>query len=60
MTRRLTAASAIAEHLGWNLPDVTETRYQSTRNRQSIYVIGNDYMTGCAVGKKPKAFDGYN
>lgn len=29
MVRRLTAASAIAEHLGWNLPDVTETRSDS-------------------------------
>lgn len=59
MTRRLTAASALAEHLGWDQPEVTEMRYQSTRNRQSIYVIGDDYMTGCAVGKKPKPFDGY-
>lgn len=56
---RFTTPRALAEHLGWNYSDVTDCRYQETRNRQAIYCIGNDYMTASPVGKNPKAFDGY-
>ena len=31
MTTRRTAAEIIAFHLGWDMPDVSETRYQPTR-----------------------------
>ena len=56
---RWTTPRAVAEHLGWNYSDVTDCRYQETRNTQAIYTICDSYMTACPLGKNPKKFEGY-
>lgn len=54
---KITTPRALAEHLGWNMSDVTDYRYQQSKNRHAIYVICDDYMTACPVGKSPKPFE---
>lgn len=49
---------ALATHLGWDVSDVKDCRYQQHSYSFPIYVIGEDYMTTCKVGKKPGKFDG--
>jgi hypothetical protein len=53
-TKRRTAPELIAFHLGWDMRDVSEARYQpSAFANPAVYVIGNDYM--CApTGKLPR------
>lgn len=51
------SATALATHLGWDVEDVKDTRYQPTRYKAAIFVIGDEYMTVCKVGKKPVKFE---
>lgn len=54
MTRR-TAANIIAFHFGWNITDVSEGRYQSTRYASpSIYVLGDDYYAAPRTTYRPR------
>lgn len=58
MTRK-TAPELIAFHLGWNMPDVSEGRYQPTRYASpSVYVCGNDYY--CAPSGSQKTPNGWD
>ena len=48
------ASECIAFHLGWNMPDVTEGRYQPTRYAYpAIYVCADDYYCCPPAGKAP-------
>lgn len=38
-----TAPEIIAFHLGWNMPDVSDGRYQRY-SAPGVYVCGNDYF----------------
>ena len=49
-----TAAEIIAFHFGSDIRDVQETRYQPTRYRMAIYVIGPDYYCCPPAGKAPQ------
>lgn len=51
------ANEVIAFHLGWNITDVTEGKYQRYSS-PSVYVCGNDYYC-CPTEKQklPKDFD---
>ena len=54
MSKRRSGAECIAYHLGWNISDVSEGRYQAGRTGGiAVYVIGNDYMCCPAEGKNP-------
>ena len=58
MTKRRTAAEIIGFHFGWDIRDVSETRYQSTRyTAPAVYVIGDDYYAAPADNRRsfPKA-----
>jgi len=55
MTKRRTAAEIIGFHFGWDIRDVSETRYQSTRyTAPAVYVIGDDYYAAPADNRPPK------
>lgn len=43
----------IAFHFGWNMPDVSEGKYQNYR--PSVYVVGDDYFCCPPGDKKPPA-----
>ena len=48
------AAEIIAFHLGWDINEVKEYRYQSTmRPGMAIYAFDEDYMCCPAANKKP-------
>jgi hypothetical protein len=54
-----TAPEIIAFHFGWNMPDVSEGRYQPTRySTPSIYVIGDDYYAAPSNNKPPTNMKG--
>lgn len=52
-TKRVTAAEAIAEHLGWDINEMKDCRYQPTHYPVAIYTVGNDYYCAPAIGKEP-------
>lgn len=61
MTKRYTAAYIIAFHLGWDMREVSEARYQSTVFRSpALYVIGDDYYAAPANNQPPlyEAYEG--
>lgn len=59
MIVRRTAANIIGFHFGWNITDVSETRYQSTRyTSPSIYVLGDSYYAAPANNLPPKNMKG--
>ena len=59
MNVRRTAANIIAFHFGWNITDVSEGRYQSTRYASpSIYVLGDDYYAAPSNNLPPKNMKG--
>lgn len=49
--KRRTAPECIGFFLGWDMRDVSETRYQ--RYNPGVYVIGDDYMCCPPQGVKP-------
>ncbi len=51
------STNALATHLGWDVADLRDYRYQQTRTRGPVFTIGDSYMTVCKVGKKPCKFD---
>lgn len=56
MTKRRTAAEIIAFHLGWDIADVRDDRYQSTRYASpAIYNMGQDYFSAPSNNTAPKA-----
>lgn len=59
MTTRRTAANIIGFHFGWDIRDVSETRYQPSRySNPAIYVIGQDYVAAPANNLPPKNMKG--
>jgi len=53
MTRK-TAPELIAFHLGWDMPDVSDGRYQSTRyTAPGVYVCGEDYFCAPSGSQRP-------
>jgi hypothetical protein len=53
-TKRRTAPEIIGTLLGWDMADVSEGRYQSTRyNAPGVYVCGNDYYCAPSGAQKP-------
>ena len=53
---RRTAAEIIATHLGWDIADVRDDRYQSTRYANpAIYNMGGDYFAAPSSNAPPKA-----
>lgn len=52
------ANELIAFHLGWNITDVSEGRYQPTRySSPGVYVCGDDYYCCPSANQKlPKGF----
>ena len=58
-TIRRTAANIIAFHFGWDIRDVSDTRYQSTRySSPSIYTIGDSYYAAPSNNLPPKNMKG--
>lgn len=53
--KRRTAAECIAFHLGWDFAEMADCRYQPSRYRIAVYVVGDDYVCCPAVGQKPPA-----
>lgn len=55
MKKRRTAAEIIGFHFGWDMRDVSDTRYQSTRYvSPAVYVIGQDYYAAPSNNQPPK------
>lgn len=55
MTKRRTAAEIIGFHFGWDIREVSDTRYQSTRyTSPAIYVISDDYYAAPSDNRTPK------
>lgn len=46
------ANEIIAFHLGWNMPDVSEGRYQRY-SAPAVYVCGNSYFCAPTGSQKP-------
>lgn len=59
MAMRRHANEIIGFHLGWDLREVSEGRYQPTRySSPSIYVCGEDYYCAPSGSQKPpKGFE---
>ena len=58
MTKR-NAANALAFHLGWDIGEVREYRYQPTRTQIPVFSIGDGYMTARPLSKPPKDGDDF-
>ena len=55
MSKRRTAPEIIAFHFGWDMREVSETRYHPTRiSNPAVYVIGDDYYAAPADNRAPK------
>ncbi len=46
----------IAEHVGWDGPDVRDCRHQETRYDRPVFVVGGDYYAG--PGRKAPRYMG--
>lgn len=57
MKRRITAAEVVATHVGWDMAEMSEVRYQPTRYRIAVYTIGEDYYCAPSAGKPPGDFN---
>jgi hypothetical protein len=54
------AAEIVAFHLGWEIGEMRETRYQPTAYPgMAIYAVDDTYFCCPVVGKKPKYGDQY-
>lgn len=52
MARRITAAEVIATHIGYDLAEMSEYRYQPTRYANpAIYAVGDTYYSAPINGK---------
>ena len=51
------STTALATHLGWDVADVRDCRYQQGHTRGLVFSVGEYYYTVCKVGKKPAKFD---
>lgn len=51
------STTALATHLGWDVADLRECRYQPSKYKYPIFVVGDDYMTVSKVGKLPGKFE---
>jgi len=57
--KRRTAAEIIAFHFGWNMPDVSECRYQPTRyHSPAIYTLFDGYYAAPSNNKPPVNMEG--
>lgn len=54
MSLRITAAERIAEVIGYDLAEMADYRYQSTRHRSAVYTIGDFYYCSPAKALKVK------
>lgn len=52
-TKRRTAAECIAFHLGWDMRDVSDNRYQAGRQKHAVYSIGDSYYCCPPAGQNP-------
>lgn len=58
-TKRRTAPEIIGTHLGWDMAEVSDGRYQPTRySSPSIYVAGDDYYAAPSNNLPPKNMPG--
>ena len=58
-TKRRTAAEIIAFHLGWDMAEVSDCRYQSTvYTAPAIYTLDNDYYAAPSDNRPPKKMEG--
>ena len=58
MTKRRTAAEIIATHIGYDMAEMSEYRYQPTRySSPAIYAIGDTYYCAPSNGKLHKGWD---
>ncbi len=48
-----TSKEALANHLGWDIADLKDARYQSTQYNSPVYSISNDYFCATPEGKAP-------
>ena len=56
MQKRRTAPELIGFHLGWDIADVSDGRYQPSRyQRPAVYVCGDDYYCAPSTGQRPPA-----
>lgn len=54
MTKRRTAPEIIGFHLGWDIREVSETRYQPTRySAPALYTIGQSYYCAPSGSQTP-------
>lgn len=61
MAQRKTAAEIIAFVKGYDFAEMSELRYQPSRYRIAIYVLGSDYYCCPSTGQKlPTANDEFN
>jgi hypothetical protein len=52
--KRRTAPEIIGFHLGWDMRDVSEGRYQRYSN-PAVYVCGSDYYCAPTASQKPNS-----
>lgn len=51
---KITAPNVIGTHLGWDIHDVSDGRYQPSRYASpSVYVCGDDYYCAPSGSQKP-------
>jgi hypothetical protein len=59
MTKRRTAPEIIGIHLGWDMAEVSDGRYQQTvYANPAIYVCGDDYWAAPSNNRAPKKPEG--
>lgn len=51
--RRMSARERVANHLGFDIAEMNNYRYQSTRTAFPVYAVGDAYYCALPVGKKP-------
>lgn len=56
MTKRLNAAEAIANILGWDIEDVKDSRYHYGHTTKPIYTAGDYYYCATVEGKEPAKY----
>lgn len=58
MTKRLNAAEAIANVLGWDMQDVKDNRYQYGRTSKPVFTAGDYYY--CAGDVPARFYEDHN
>jgi hypothetical protein len=55
MAKRRTASEIIAFHFGWDMREMSESRYQPTRYASpAVYVVSDDYYAAPSDNRPPK------